>query len=358
MDTTQGRSEVSYEENPARPWYPTPPPSFSYDQLHADEYSEYTNSYSDSPLSPSPFSTDSYLQDSYPFDFPTSPPRTSELPINDDDMLAISTVFHPGAVPAPNTMVSSRDGVIFYVDFQTILKSCPTSFKAYLNGSLSDPQYRTTLIPLDAPSTELNIILHTLYGSSPAAHSPDIETLVCAVDRMTSYSISPLSLIRPSTPLHDLLLAYAPRHPLEVYALSAHHGLSSLAVTVSSYLLSYDLATITDEMAERIGAVSMHKLLRLHAGRFASLKEILIQPPNPHPPTEECNFEDKRKLTRAWALVTAYLAWDPRPDPSSHSMQSAFNPLLGHLTCELCHQALKDRIKDVVIRWVSVKRTI
>ncbi|CAK5282107.1 unnamed protein product, partial [Mycena citricolor] len=33
----------------------------------------------------------------------------------------------------------------------------------------------------------------------------------------------------------------------------------------------------------------------------------------PHPPTAACDFANQKSLNRAWALATAYLAWDIRP---------------------------------------------
>ena len=203
--------------------------------------------------------------------------------------------------------------MLFYIHAKTILDRCPTAFEPQCSATLSDARFRNSVIQIDAPSTELNVILHALYGTSPAVHSPDIDTLVKAVDRMPVYAISPETLIPTSSPMYDLLLSHAPIRPLDVYALAAHHGLTSLAVSASSHLLSYDLSSITDAMAERIGAVYLKKLLLLHVGRFSSLKTILLHPPLPHPPTRQCAFEDQKKLTRAWALVSAYLAWDARP---------------------------------------------
>ncbi|KDR71843.1 hypothetical protein GALMADRAFT_253618, partial [Galerina marginata CBS 339.88] len=362
MDTGEYQSICHYEQPFVRPEYPTPPSSFS----HADGRESYANSYvyATTPNVPAQ-NYESYLQTPTPNDSLTSSPLVTELAlsaetlsIDKDDTVAISTVFHPGADPVPDTLFLSADGVVFYVHAQTILNSCLTSFEPCLPVPLSDQQCRNKIIQLDASSVELNVIMHTLYGTSPAAHSPDIETLVRAVDRMPTYGLPPKSLIRPSTPLYDLLLAHGPLRPLEVYAVAAFHGLTPLATTVSSHLLSYDLSSISDEMAERIGAVYLKKLLLLHVGRFASLKRILLAPPHPHPPTKRCGFDDQKKLTRAWALVSAYLAWDARPDVSSRTMQNALNPLVEHLKCEMCHQALRDRIKDVLAQWASVKCTI
>jgi hypothetical protein len=36
-------------------------------------------------------------------------------------------------------------------------------------------------------------------------------------------------------------------------------------------------------------------------------------------------------------------------------MESALRPLSEHLTCDLCQQALKDRIKNLIVQWSIVK---
>jgi len=41
-------------------------------------------------------------------------------------------------------------------------------------------------------------------------------------------------------------------------------------------------------------------------------------------------------------------------DLSIHTMHTALNPLMEHLDCEQCREALRDRIKDVVGQWASV----
>ncbi|KAF9482879.1 hypothetical protein BDN70DRAFT_874473 [Pholiota conissans] len=278
-----------------------------------------------------------------------------EQPLEDNDTVSMSTVFHPGSQPQPDTVLSSSDGVLFYVHAPTIVTLFPSAFQQPGFAPISNPMFRETFIHLDGPSDELNIILHALYGTSPAAHYPSFETLISAVDRMPNYKISPKRLIRPTSPIYELLLSYAPLKPLDLYGLGAFHGIHSLCVSSSSHLLSYNLATISDQMAERIGAVYLKKLLLLHTERFDALKGILLHPPHPHPSTKECSFQDQRKLTRAWALVSAYLAWDARADLSTHTMKSTLNPLMENLTCSMCHRALEDRIKSVLGQWSSVK---
>jgi hypothetical protein len=36
-------------------------------------------------------------------------------------------------------------------------------------------------------------------------------------------------------------------------------------------------------------------------------------------------------------------------------MEAALRPLAEHLTCEHCQQALRDRIKNLVVQWSVVK---
>ncbi|KDR73916.1 hypothetical protein GALMADRAFT_593838 [Galerina marginata CBS 339.88] len=291
---------------------------------------------------------------------PKGPSEDQPAPPHDplDDVISISTVFHPGTHPPPNTICSSSDNVFFYVSSEVILLSSPTAFQPYLSAPLSDPQYRDMVIAVDAPSDELNVIMHALYRTSPASHLPDFETISRSIDRMPHYGLSPQALIKPSTPLYDLLLSHAPLHPLEVYALGAHHQIHALASTVSSHLLSHNLSTVSDEMAERIGPIYLNRLFLLHVGRFTALKKILLYAPHPHPPTKDCDFDDQKKLTRAWALVVAHLVWDAKPDLSTLTLGNALNPLLEHLACTSCKQSLRGRIKDVMVQWTSVQRTI
>ncbi|KXN91239.1 hypothetical protein AN958_01761, partial [Leucoagaricus sp. SymC.cos] len=295
---------------------------------------------------------------------------------NDDDsdttttVISLSTVFHPGAHEIePDTIFISSDMVLFYVHSQVLKAHSPHAFRRVFEahqdtdkgtpkGFKSGPMESSVqdgLIRIPDTSSVLNVILHTLYGTSSAQHSPSFETLTIAVYRMPFYDLNPKACIVPRTPLYDVLLTHAPLFPIQLYTLAGHHDLQELAVATSSHLLSYPLSNLPEEMAERMGALYLKRLLCLHLDRFNALKHILLSPPHPHPVTRECNFTDQKKLTRAWALVAAYLAWDARPDLSTHSMRSAFQPLTENLSCELCNEGLQKRIKDVIVQWASVK---
>lgn len=97
---------------------------------------------------------------------------------------------------------------------------------------------------------------------------------------------------------------------MEVYITAAENDLNTLATSVSPYLLSFNPATITDEMAVRMGPIYLKQLFLLHRERNELLKELLLTPPGQH---TDCGFVDQKALTRVWALASAGLAWDTRP---------------------------------------------
>ena len=207
----------------------------------------------------------------------------------------------------------TTDYVFFYVHSHLLLAASENRFRQLLLSSqpLSDAQ--DPIIHVPEHSTVLNIVLHTVYDMSCVHYSPSFAAVVTAVNRLPVYGIPPQKRILPSMPLFSLLLSHAPLYPLEVYALAASHDLYDLAVSASSHLLSFPLASLTDEMAQQIGPIYLKRLFFLHFGRSDALKRVLLPPPHQHQPTTFCDLSEQKKLTRAWALASAYLAWDARP---------------------------------------------
>lgn len=272
----------------------------------------------------------------------------------------------------PDIVLLSSDNVFFYVHSHILLTASENGFRGRVTAPTSSAKEADSIASIPDNSTVLNIVLHAAYDMSCAHYSPPFPALISAVNRLPVYGISPKLRIVPSTPLFSLLLSHAPLFPIELYAVAASHDLYDLAISTSSHLLSFSLATITDEMAEKIGPVYLKRLFFLHFGRSDALKRVLLPPPNPHAPTTVCDLTEQKKLTRAWALASAYLAWDARPgrfylknsklelmqypiDLSTCSMESALRPLAEHLTCEHCQQSLRDRIKKLVVQWATVK---
>lgn len=229
-----------------------------------------------------------------------------------DQVMTVSTSFHPGAHSVESDLVlSSSDGVLFYVHAAAIDKTSPTALSSFLSFSTSG--IKGDIIPIPELATILNIILHTIYQSSCAQNSPTSDDLIEAIDKLPRFSIKPSTLVRPDTPIYQLLLSHAPLRAIEVYTMAAHHDLRELAEAASSHLLAYPMETLSDEMAAKMGPYYLKRLFLLHMNRGEAAKKLLLQPPSFHPATKECSFEDQRKVTRAWALGTTYLAWDVRP---------------------------------------------
>lgn len=244
-------------------------------------------------------------------------PSHSASPDHEEPLpsISISTAFYPGSHPLGCDLIfTSSDKVLFYVHTNAILKTSKHAFQN-VTPLCSSSEVHDPIINIPETSIVLDVILHILYSIPCANHAPTFDTLLTAVNRMPIYAIAPKVHIIPSNPCYAYLLAFAPLFPLEVYTLAAHFDMTALAAAASSHLLSYPLATIDDATAERMGPVYLKRLMFLHANRVDALKGILLSPPHPHPTTKSCDFTAQKNLTRAWALVSAQLAWDARPGP-------------------------------------------
>ncbi|SJL01904.1 uncharacterized protein ARMOST_05228 [Armillaria ostoyae] len=286
---------------------------------------------------------------------------TAEDAPEESILVSVSTTFYPGAqndsLPPDMTLLSS-DSVFFYVHTHVLLGVSNNRFKSLIPLSMSDGREQNVVVHAPETAPVLNVILHTAYRMSCMHYSPTFDTLVAAVHQFPDYGIDVISHISPTTPLYSHLLSHAPLFPIDVYALAACHNLYDLAVSTSSHLLSYHLPGLTDDLVDRIGPRYLKRLFFLHMGRADALKRILLPPPHPHPPTPWCDFEEQKRLARAWALASAYLAWEARPDLATSTLENALGPLAEHLSCSACKEALTVRVKDLVVQWSVVKRTI
>lgn len=216
-------------------------------------------------------------------------------------------------------MVSS-DSVFFYVHTHKLLAASTNGFNSLLPlKELDRPEGGGNILPLHIDSVVLNILLHTIHNMSAVHYSPSPEAVLAAVDSLEKYGLSVQIYLAPASPLSTLFLGTAPLAPVEFYALAGAYDLNHLAIPISSFLLSYSLASLTDELAVKMGPLYLKRLFFLHLGRIEALKRLLLPPPQPHAPTAKCDFTEQKKLTRAWALASAYLAWDARPGESLNS---------------------------------------
>lgn len=212
-------------------------------------------------------------------------------------------------------VVLTSDYVSFHLHSDILLAATNNHFNYMLIGF--DPENRAEFDPnpifaVSETSIVFTMVVCAIYSLPFAEYGPNFNTLMQAVDSMKIYGVTVKAVIAPSTSLYNILLTHVVEHALELYALAAHHDIYDLAVAASTHLLSYQLSSLSDEMATRIGAVYLKRLFFMHLGRAEALRRLLLPPPYPHEPTEACDSRTQTAVTRAWALAASSLAWDPR----------------------------------------------
>lgn len=296
--------------------------------------------------------------------------------------VSVSTAFHLHArllsIP-PDIILVTQDGVLFYVHTTKLISISKNSFNKLPlpKRDAPLPVLPETLISVPEHSAVLNIVLHCVYDLSCALYHPSLDTLSIAVDAMAAYGITPKDNIVPSKPLFALILNQAPIQPILAYSIAASHDILDIAVPVSSHTLSTELKSISDADAAKIGPIYLRRLFFLHLGRLEALRTLLLPPPYPHPCTSTCDFARQKQLTRAWALASAYIAWEARPgalessavvcvsclllnhhgctDLSVSTIEAMLGPLADDLQCELCKKTLAERVKRLIVQWSMVK---
>ncbi|KAH9945676.1 hypothetical protein B0H21DRAFT_744184 [Amylocystis lapponica] len=277
--------------------------------------------------------------------------------------VCVSTTFHPGAQTdalVPDLNLVSCDSVFFHVHRYRILGVSDNAFNGLLSSMSHNPQEGGLLPLLILPESSpvLNVILHTIYGLSCAQFTPSFDTVSDALDALSTYGVALQAYTAPHAPLFPVFMAHAPTRPIDTYALAAAHDLLPLAAAASAHLLAYPLPTLSDALAARIGARYLKRLFFLHFGRTEALKGLLLHPPRAHTPVPGCDTVQQHTLTRAWALASAHIVWDARPNLSTSLMEAVLRPVEKELACAQCKDALHARILQLVAEWSSVKRTI
>ncbi|KZP18643.1 hypothetical protein FIBSPDRAFT_745168 [Athelia psychrophila] len=255
-------------------------------------------------------------------------------------------------------IVLTSDHVCFYLDSGMIWASTKNDFNGMLIGFSSGDKTKSGAAPIftvPEASMVFTMIVCAIYGQPFAEYGPSFETLDQAINGMHSYGLPLEILLAPSTPLSEILLTHKNSHAIELYALAGHYSIDHLAVATSFFLLSYQLSSLSDETAVRIGPQYLKRLFFMHLGRSEALRRALFPPPYPHEPTPECSRADQMGLTRAWSLAASSLAWDSSADVSGEAIGVVLSALGDHLTCGQCQTALTDRIDILLERWASTK---
>ena len=262
--------------------------------------------------------------------------QAPSVPEPSTQVLSVSTAFNLGTFPTsrpPDTVLVSSDETLFYIHGKILSK---TSFWSAVAGGSAEqrtsadagrsaillsvypcplPQdsKKVWLKVMNVTADELNIILHALYNTSCAIHSPTVGTLDQAIDKMASlFGISVNTVICPGNEVYNYLLNIMPLQPLRIYALAAHHRIHTMAVRASSHLLSYPIGAISDEECLRMGAIYLRKLIILQMERKERLVELLFSPPRPHPSIPGCGQGESKLVEALWAGALVNLTYDMR----------------------------------------------
>lgn len=213
----------------------------------------------------------------------------------------------------PDILLVSVDHVVFHVHQHRLLQSSQNNFAGTFPLILLPIPSITPLVTFPAHSDVLNITLHVIYNIPFRLLQPTLEAMLASIPVLKAFGIPLSEHVIPSKPLFQSILSFMPLRPMDVFISAAESNIEELAVSSSSYLLSFDLAAISDPMAERMGPIYLKRLFLLHSYRLNVLKTLCFEPPKQHTPTLTCCFEDQQALTRAWNLACSAFAWEGTP---------------------------------------------
>jgi len=148
--------------------------------------------------------------------------------------------------------------------------------------------------------------------------------------------------------------------PLEVYSLAASYGFEELAVKCSYHALRVPMADIDEPSSITMGPLYLLRLSRLREHREATLRQLLLKPPEllHDDSTPSCDRKMKINVTQAYSLVAGYLAWEASADASSEWISSHFEALMLSIECEQCQYGIRTAIRNLLCAWNQVKKTI
>lgn len=272
-------------------------------------------------------------------------------------------------VPA-DLILASVDSIRFHVHQDWLVAASINSF----SGELSLPLRRDVAIidtgisatgdqglpVLDLPyaGAVVNLLLCAVYNrtASDSTQHPNtsLADLSDVVPALKEYGIPLQTSFAAPSVLYALMSSYCPHSALTVYAIAASHApeLHHLAEHASQFLLSFDLSTLTDEMASRMGAIYLRRLFMLHIDRAQAFRRLVLTPPNAHAPVARC---DSGSLKQAWALATAYLTWSATPDVAETMIDAVLKAILDRAQCNACQVSLRQRFQDLKQSWALVK---
>ncbi len=258
--------------------------------------------------------------------YPTEPDAATVIPEEEDESsisISMSSTFFAGAGhdPCPTDLILvTTDNVYFYVHSPRLLQHSNNSF----GGLLAD---LNTPLSIAETSEVANLAFHALYGLDPSSFVPNLSLLLRAFSMLNLYGIEPSSLLFPNSPFYSAVVGLGAKFPLQTYSLAAKFGLEVVAVEVSRHLLSIPLHSITDDIAQAMGATYLRRLVFLHLGRTERLKELMMQLPTAHELSTDCSENDQKRLEQEWRALALALSWSADPGMPSSQLYQSFFPL-------------------------------
>ncbi len=292
--------------------------------------------------------------------------------------VVIPTIHHDWTAEATSTharsdlILVSVDSIRFHVHQGRLVAASINSFSGKLPmplvradeqgsrpGGSGTPDSRVLRVPvLNLPyiGSVVNILLYVIYDRAGLIRnpSPTLSDLSSTVLALKEYGIPLETSLSETSHLYEVFSAFCQRSPLSVYPTAASHAsdMHHIAEHASQFFLSLDLGTITDEMADRMGAAYLRRLFMLHVGRVEEFKKLMIGPIPTHAPTPQC---DAGPVRQGWALATAYLTSSAAPDVTSTAVDNVLSPVVGRLSCHRCEASLRERFETLKHRWSLVK---
>ncbi|KLO17658.1 hypothetical protein SCHPADRAFT_886818 [Schizopora paradoxa] len=263
-------------------------------------------------------------------------------------------------------LLVSMDSIQFHVHQGRLGAASTNSF----NGKLPLPLIRSDdhgtgghgLPVLNVPyiGVVLNITLYIMYNRVGRIENPNplLSDLSSTVLALKEFGAPLEASLSESSLLFGLFSSMCDSgSPLDVYATAASHApdLHHVAVYASQFLLTLDLYSITDDVADKMGAVYLRRLFMLHVGRVMEFKKLITGPPETHAPTSQCNADT---LLQVWALATAYLTWAASPSVTNSAIDNVMASIVDRLGCRRCEVALRERFDLMKQTWSLVKATI
>ncbi|CAL1714060.1 unnamed protein product [Somion occarium] len=253
---------------------------------------------------------------------------------------------------SPDLVITSANQVAFHVHRHRLLAASTNHFDTLL--SLPSK----TAIEFSESSPLISIMLNTIYDKPLDSLHPNATILISSIDTLKKYGIPLNQYVHSNTPLFTALVAAAPSCAIDLYILAAENDLHELAAAISVYLYSFDLSTVTDEMAIRMGPIYLKKLFLLQITRIATLEQLIAAPLALHSPTSTCDMDAQHLLARRWDLATINIQTIATASMTSASIGGVLGTVEAQTECRFCRDAVQVRVQEVVSGWEQVQKTM